>query len=376
MFHSYVLYPEIVFILSKKKSPNQLVYAENEELPEVTVILAAYNEEKVIRQKIESTFNCQYPLEKIRMKIGSDASTDQTNQIVKELTQKYPALELIEFTQRTGKSGIINQLALQSESPVLIMTDANVIFTEKTIFELVKHFKNDHIKLVGGNIVNSNNSVDGISVQEEKYISRENRIKTAEGIIWGTIAGAFGGCYAIRRECFMPVPPKFFMDDFFITMNVIENHGAAIMELKALCFEDVSNKPSEEFRRKIRISIGNFQNLIRYRHLLFSQKSGLSFSFFSHKIIRWFGPFLLLIAFVSNAFIYSLSLFYQFTFWIQVLLFLIPLLDTFLRSIKVHINLLRLISHFYFMNMALLVGFFKFLTGVKTNIWQPTQRFQ
>jgi len=376
IFHSYMLYPLLVQWLAKRKSPNQLVFETEKDFPEVTVILAAHNEEKVIRQKIESTFRCSYPQEKIKMLIGSDASTDQTNMIVSELQQKYNGLRLKAFEKRTGKAGIINQLATEADTPVLILTDANVIFTEKTIVEMVKHFKNEEIKLVGGNIVNSHNSIEGISIQEEKYISRENRIKYAEGVLWGTMAGAFGGCYAIRKEYFSPVPPRFFMDDFYITMNVLEKGGKAVMELKALCFEDVSNKPSEEFRRKIRISIGNYQNLLRYKKLIFSSKPGLSFSFISHKILRWLGPFFLILAFVSNIFLLQRSGFYQLTFYIQLGLLLIPLLDTFLRSIKVHLTLLRLISHFYFMNMALLIGFFRFLKGVESNIWQPTQRFQ
>jgi cellulose synthase/poly-beta-1,6-N-acetylglucosamine synthase-like glycosyltransferase len=166
------------------------------------------------------------------------------------------------------------------------------------------------------------------------------------------------------------------MDDFYITMNVIEKKGLSIFEPNAICYEDVSNKISEEFRRKIRISIGNFQNLGRYARLLYPPVSSVSFCFMSHKVLRWFGPFFLILALISNAFLTGYGWFFILTLAVQVILICLPVVDFVLRKIKVHINLLRFITHFYLMNLALLIGFLRFLRGVDTNIWQPTQRFQ
>ena len=281
VFHSYVLFPLILSWLSSGKKQNDLFFnTDDEKLPKVSLLLAAYNEDKVIRQKILSTFQANYPSGKIEFLIGSDASTDETNHIIRSLIPEYPSLRLVEFPGRCGKAKIINELAQMATSEILILTDANVFFTENTIYQLCRHYKNPEICLVGGNIVNYGESKDGISFQEKAYINRENRIKYMEGVVWGTMIGAFGGCYSIRKKYYAAVPPKFFMDDFYITMNVLENKGKCINELEALCREDVSNKISEEFRRKIRISIGNFQNLMRYRKLLWPVFSGLSFCFF------------------------------------------------------------------------------------------------
>jgi hypothetical protein len=126
----------------------------------------------------------------------------------------------------------------------------------------------------------------------------------------------------------------------------------------------------------MRISIGNFQNLGRYARLLYPPFSGVSFCFMSHKVLRWFGPFFLILALLSNAFLYGYGWFFNATFIIQLVLLALPIVDLILRKLKVHINLLRYITHFYLMNLALFVGFIKFLRGVETNIWQPTQRFQ
>ncbi|MEA3496889.1 MAG: glycosyltransferase [Bacteroidota bacterium] len=363
--------------MARKKTQNNIIFNKSDkDLPNVSILLAVYNEELVIENKIKSTFNTDYPVDKIEFLIGSDASSDKTNEIIIKLKQEYKNLQLIEFEQRTGKAEIINNLKERAKNEVLVLTDANVIFKPDTIYHLLKHYKNDKISLVGGNIINSRFNEQGISQQEEMYISRENKIKYNEGILFGAMIGAFGGCYSIRTKNYSKVPARFFMDDFYITMNVIENGGKCINELDAVCSEDVSNKLSEEFRRKIRISIGNFQNLTRYKNLLIPLFNGVSFSFLSHKVIRWHGPFFLILIFVSNIFLFNTNIFFKITLIGQLLLFIIPFVDSSLRRIKVNITLLRFITHFYFMNLALLLGLFKFLKGVKTNIWQPTQRYQ
>ncbi len=376
--HSYVLFPAILKMLAKNKKQNPYIYLpENaSELPEISILLAVYNEEKVIEQKILSTFKTSYPLHKIEFLIGSDASTDKTNEIIQKYQQQFPQIKLVNFAGRTGKSGIINQLAAQAKNDIFILTDANVFFKEDTIYQLVKHYKNEKIALVGGNILNIRFKKDGISLQEKSYLDRENKIKYEEGILWGSMVGAFGGCYSIRKKYYSPVPPKFFMDDFYITMHALENGGSAINELDALCYEDVSNKISEEFRRKVRISIGNFQNLARFKKLLLPPWRGLGFAFLSHKVLRWLGPFFIILMLVSSGIIAIHNTFYQILFFAQLLAMFVPIADTLLKRININVILLRFVSHFYLMNLALLIGFFKYARGVKSNIWKPTQRYQ
>ena len=377
VFYAYVLFPLQLNFFALSKSQNTFVYKENEEeLPQVAILLAVYNEELVIEQKLKSTFDTGYPLHKIRFHIGSDSSTDATDSIIQEYQKKYPQLNLKVFPKRTGKAGIVNQLEAEAKAEVLILTDANVFFEHDTIYNLVKHYKNEEIALVGGNIINNKLHKTGISVQEKTYLSRENKIKYQEGAVWGTMIGAFGGCYSIRKKYFSPVPPKFFMDDFYITMSVLEQGKKAINALDARCTEDVSNKISEEFRRKVRISIGNFQNLFRFKKLLFSSFPGLSFCFWSHKVLRWLGPFFILATFFANLALIAQSDFYATTLFLQMLLFSIPIVDELLKKIKIHLSLLRFVSHFYLMNLALLIGFFRFVFGVESNVWKPTQRFQ
>jgi cellulose synthase/poly-beta-1,6-N-acetylglucosamine synthase-like glycosyltransferase len=128
----------MLYLLALGKKQNEEVYALNEDdLPEVTIVLAAYNEESGIQEKIDSTFATQYPADKITLFIGSDASTDKTETIIQEAMQRYPTIKLKRFPGRTGKAGIVNDLVQEAKSDILVLTDANVFFTPDTIFELV-----------------------------------------------------------------------------------------------------------------------------------------------------------------------------------------------------------------------------------------------
>lgn len=376
-FHSYVSFPVILSLLAKGKKQNEQIYLPGDEgLPEVSILLAVFNEQQVIEEKIRSTFDTDYPLHKIRFYIGSDASTDDTNAIIEKYRQVYPNLFLNVFPGRTGKSGIINNLAEQTSSEIFILTDANVFFVKDTIYQLVKHYRNPAVAQVGGNIINPEHKKDGISYQEKSYLSRENLIKYQEGIIWGCMIGAFGGCYSIRKSSFVPVPPKFLMDDFYISMNVLKKQKQALNELDAHCYEDVSNKIGEEFRRKVRISAGNFQNLGHYKGLLWPPYTGLAFSFLSHKVLRWYGPLFIIAVFISNIFLFNTANIYKLSMLIQVIMLLALAADYLLKKINIHIRLFRFITHFYLMNLALFKGFIWYMKGIESNVWKPTQRNQ
>jgi cellulose synthase/poly-beta-1,6-N-acetylglucosamine synthase-like glycosyltransferase len=375
IFHTYVLFPYLLQLITRNKRQNEILFpASSEELPHVDIIFSAYNEETVIAEKIESTFASNYPIHKIHLYIGSDASNDRSDSIIDEYRKKFPSIVFIKFP-KTGKVGIVNELVNKSSSPIIILTDANVFFNHDTIYQLVKHFKNKNIGLVGGNILNEKYKKEGISIQERSYQERENRIKYQEGLWDGVMIGAAGGCYSIRRENFYPVPQNFLVDDFYITMSVLKEGRKAINELNAIAYEDVSNNIKEEFRRKARISAGNFQNLAFFSDLL-RPFTPLGFCFISHKVMRWLTPFFIIFVIFSNMILTGISEVYNLIFIGQLIILFIPLFDWLLKKVKINFRLFRFITHFYGMNIALLAGFIKFLTGVKSSVWQPTVRNQ
>lgn len=388
LIHTYIIYPLVLKIF-----PKSLPSDRNETgsgMP-VSILIPAHNEEKIIRQKLESILASDYPKEKIEIIVGSDASTDKTNEIVKS----FPGVRLINFEERSGKPKIINKLVTLAQNEVLILTDANVLFDRNTIRELTKHFSVPQIALVDSNMIHSNFYGDGIAKAEGVYIRGETIIKHNEGIVFGMMMGPFGGCYAVRKSFYSPVPENFLVDDFYVNMKVLEKGGKAISEINAKVFEEVPNDWKIEFKRKIRIATGSFQNLKAFSHLLF-RFDILSFCFFSHKVLRWFSPFFIIGLYVTNLFLvlkltgicseqesisfsenffYAEGIYFYFMFFmLQNFIVLLFLLDVVCKIMGVHFLLTRVITHFFSTNLALLIGFFRFLMGVRTSIWTPTKR--
>lgn len=376
LIHTYVLYPTLLWLLAPQKTSTDNYIYSSDTLPFVSVIMAVHNEEMVLEQKIASIMQTNYPHNKFEVIVGSDCSTDKTNTILQQAANTYPNLKFTVFDKRQGKIAIINELVDSAAGDILISTDANVLFNHSTIYELVKHFEDTSIGLVDSKMVNKGLKKTGISIQESTYITQEVMIKHREGKIWGAMIGPFGGCYAIRKELFAKPPVNFLVDDFYINMKVLEKGKKCINSLNALAIEDVSNNISQEFKRKIRIATGNFQNLKEFRHLLWPIYTPIAFAFLSHKVIRWFGPILMLCIFAISI-ILSFSVFsFKVLALMQLGIFLLPLIDIFLKSINIHVLPLRFATHFLITNFALLIGLIKYLKGVQNNVWQPTQRNQ
>ena len=373
--YTYILFPTILKLLAGKRKLTAGTYSEKE-LPVISVLIAAHNEEKMIGEKIDSVFASDYPPGKLEVLVGSDASTDQTVQILKQKKKTRPALHLFLFEERQGKPGIINRLAQEARGEILIISDANVLLEPLTLTELVRYFKETRIGLVDSKLISTGIKRDGISRQEKFYTSREVSIKYHESVLWESMMGPFGGCYAVRKSYYRPVPNHFMVDDFYINMSVLEQGGACISNIHARVSEDVSNNPREEFRRKSRISAGNYQNLFRFGALLFKGRPGVGFCFFSHKVLRWMVPFLVLITLALSAILGLGSTFYLLLALLQLLILFTPVIEHILRKSGIQSIPLRFISHFVLMNLALMVGFFKFSRGIRNNVWQPTSRNQ
>lgn len=372
LFYTYIGFHVLLEIWGKLVSRKTNIFMPTDNLPKVTVLLSVYNEAEVIEAKIKSTFQTDYPADKLEVIVGSDRSNDETNNILKRMAENEPRLQFIDFPTRQGKPAVINHLVSIASGDVLIMTDAKVYFKPYTIYELVKHFKSNDVAIVGGNICSRQKNSQASIVQEKMYMSREMRVKYLEGKIWGAVAGVFGACYAIRKEDFRPVPPRYLVDDYYITMKALSEDRKVLQDLKAICVENVAPHIQEEFRRKIRIATGNFQNLRMFKDVLI-KPNGVGFSILSHKVIRWLGPFFLISIGLSLSFLSKHDV-YRWFLYGYLVSFAIVSFDLILMKINKHFILLRFLTHFYVMNLALLVGFFKSLKGVKTSAWEPTKR--
>ncbi len=373
---TYIGYPLWIKLLDRKGNKS---FEQNFQ-PDVDVVFAAFNEESVIREKIDSIFNSNYPSDKIHVYIGSDASTDATDEIITSMKDTYPNLHLQRMGQRTGKSGIINHL-VQSlcTSDFVLGTDANIYFTGNMIQNLVRHFEDDRCGLVGGNIIYRDVRKEGIAQEEGLYLSYENRIKQHESNLWNIALGVEGGCYMIRKSLFETIPPLTYMEDFFLTMSVIRQGEQVRFDSEATCTEDVSVDRVEEFKRKVRISLGNYQNLSRFASIIWKKPYPVGFAFFSHKVLRWITPILLFVCLASSTALaiqhVDLSI-YNVALAVQLFMLMLFVGDRLLPNSLGRTFAFRFVGHFYLMNFALLKGLITYLNGVESNVWQPTKRAQ
>lgn len=362
VFHSYVVFPVHMRRLRRKPTsfPAPIQY------PDLDIVLAAWNEEAVIEQKIRSSFTSNYP-GKIRLLIGTDACTDNTDAIVQRLQNEYPGLVHRSFTQRTGKPGILNQLITEATADIVVLTDADAFFYPETLSALVAPFADAKVGGVQADVELIAESSNEVAHQEARYTYREMEIKAGEGQM-GCIIGAYGAAYAIRRKLYRPIPAGFNVDDFFIFMEILRQGYQTVYCTAARYQLLLSGDAEVQFRRKRRIGKGNYQNLFYFGNLLF-RPGKLAYAFWSHKALRWFTPLLILTAFIGASLAISTP-FYALIATTMLVLGAAALLDHLVlapRGWKV--KGLRFIRHFLSMNLALLLGFYDMLRGDIRGYW-------
>ena len=204
---TYLLYPAMVLTLAAVRKRRKTVTDKQQpgstaSLPAVSVIMSVFNEEKVISEKIRSMLISDYPPELTEIIIGSDASTDGTDEIVMKFAASDNRIKYHRKSLRTGKAAMLNELVAIANGSILIITDANVFFSGATIRLMAAEFASLRTGLCDATVVPSASPGHGITRQENLYSRFETTLKRAEGDLWGAMPGPYGGCYAVRRKLF------------------------------------------------------------------------------------------------------------------------------------------------------------------------------
>ncbi len=371
---SYFLYPLVVrfFAYLKREKAAQPL----KDLPEIEIIFAAYNEEAVIDKKIQSILACDYPTEKLSISIGSDNSSDSTNAILSAWQKRDSRINVQIYKKRRGKSSIINDLSAKSKADLLLLTDANIIFERDLIYKLVNRLYTDKDAAACGAVIQYGAlPQNGISQQENFYLSWENKLKAAESKLWSIVLGLEGGAYLIKADKFPKIPPLFFMEDFYVSLHLMEQNQKVLWEPKAKVYEDVSVSPQEEYKRKVRIGIGNFQNLKCFKSLIFKKFWPVGLAFLAHKVLRWLTPFFLILLLLSSTQLTMFHWFYAIFSGLYMVFIGLGLFGILFAQRKGG-GFLKYPGHFIYMNLALLEGFVTYIKGIKSNAWEPTARNQ
>lgn len=338
-------------------------------LPSVAVLVAAHNEERDIAERIRNLLALDYPAEQLHIYVGSDGSSDGTEQEAAPFVGE--RVHWHGFQQRRGKPSVLNDLAAVAKEDLLVFTDANTSFEAQTVARLVGHFGRRDVGCVCGELRLVANP--GCENPDHLYWRYERLLKFFEARL-GVLLGANGGVYAIRRELFQAIPSNTIVDDFWISMSLNSRGYQCVYDPEARATEMVPPRISDEFRRRVRIGIGNFQALRQFAHLLKPAHGYLAVAFFSHKCLRWFVPHLMIIALASNFFLAVDNRGYQILI-IGQLFFYALAVTGYLRGRGGSVpGLLRIPAFFVGMNLALLVGFWKYLTGRFGGTWARTER--
>ena len=375
---TYLLYPALAFTIAairkkqKTKNDKRRLQTANS-FPSVSVVMSLHNEEKVISEKICSLLESEYPPELTEFLTGSDASDDSTDQILKQFAASDNRIKLHLNSTRKGKAAVINDLVSKAKGEILIITDANVIFSKNTIRVLASGFTSPDTGLCDATIISSTSTGHGVTRQENLYSSFEASLRRAEGEAWGSMTGPYGGCYAVRRDLFPVIPENTLVDDLYVGLTVLRKGFASFNLPEAIVTEDTQPDITSQYKRRVRIAAGSFQNLFRFGPLP-ARKFMPSFAFFSHKVLRWFTPLFLILFFMTTVILSGRSVLYFCLLAGQLILLLLSALDLILDRYGRKTKLARYITQFLLMNAALTAGFVKAVGGIKNGIWEPTKR--
>jgi biofilm PGA synthesis N-glycosyltransferase PgaC len=374
IFYAYFGYAIISLILIKMLKKTPIKSSEKESSKSVTLLIAAFNEEKIIESKILNSLEIEYPKDLLSIYIVTDGSTDGTEEIVK----RYPQITLFHNNDREGKVAAITRVMKFVNSEIVVFSDANTLLNKESILKIVSHYGDPKVGGVAGEkkvISLDKNKVAGEG--EGLYWKYESFLKKVDSKFY-SVVGAAGELFSVRTALYENPGKDAILDDFVISLTVCLKGYKIIYEPGAYASETPSASIKEEKKRKIRISAGAFQSMAMMKELFYFWKNPkLSFLYISHRVLRWtLSPLLLPCIFIVNLIIcFNVSdVFYQTTMLLQILFYLVAFLGWFLPKIKINLKAAYFAYYFVFMNISLYQGFFRHLSGKQSVLWEKAKR--
>jgi poly-beta-1,6-N-acetyl-D-glucosamine synthase len=372
--YTYVGYPVLLFALVsiKKKSINPTLSPKNE-LPEITLIVACYNEADILKKKIENTLELDYPVNKRTFYFVTDGSTDNSPDIIKQ----YPEIKLFHEDERKGKNAAVNRVIDQVTTPITIFSDANTFLNPLAIQLITRHYSNEKVGAVAGEKrVFQNKEDNAAGSGEGAYWKYESKLKAWDSEL-NTIVGAAGELFSLRTHLYEKVPAGVLIEDFRVSMNIAKKGYRVVYEPEAYAMETSSLSMEEENKRKKRISAGGLIEVWHFMDLLNIFQYGLlSFQYVSHRMLRWtLAPLGLPLALISNIYLaLQGSTFYMSVLLLQLIFYLIAFLGYLLRNKKLRFGLLFVPYYFTFMNLSVYQGLLLLLRRRQTDVWEKAKR--
>ena len=338
--------------------------------PSVSLIIAAYNEEENIGERLQNALALDYPQEALEIIVASDGSTDRTETIVGRYTDH--RVRLLRLPRR-GKISALNAAVAQAQGEILVFSDANSMYDRQALRKLTQNFADAEVGGVVGNTAYTiSPDSESSSRGENLYLNYDSWLKQLESFS-GSVISAHGGIYGIRRELYMPVPDPAVSDDFAISTAVIEQGRRLVFESQARSYEAAVPTAGREFRRRTRLMTRGLRVLLLRKRLLNPFRYGFySLVLFSHKVLRGFLAVALLILFASSLALISSGVLYSVAAAAQVILYGAAGAGYLLRQTRLGHRKCLYIPFFYCMgNAAALVAVAKLMLGERIALWQP-----
>lgn len=380
VFYTYIGYGIVLFVIIKIRrilGIGKKAQIDHSFEPEVTLFIAAYNEKAYVAAKMKNTFELEYPKEKLNIVWVTDGSNDGTPQLAKE----YPNTTVHHLDARNGKIGAMNRGMQFVKTPIVIFSDANTMLGKESVRRIINQFSDTSVGCVSGEkrIINKESDVAS-GAGEGLYWRYESTLKKWDAELY-SVVGAAGELFAIRTKLYRHVEKDTLLDDFMISLRVAQDGYTIQYDPEAYAIETASANVTEELKRKIRISAGGIQSIVRLRSLLNVFKYGtLSFQYISHRVLRWTLTPLCLVLLIPVSFVlaykggfYELN-FYSLFFWLHLLFYLAALTGWFLENRATRIKVLFVPYYFFIMNLSVILGFFRYLKKSQSVNWERAKR--
>ncbi len=384
ILYVYAGYPLLLTLLASLRPKPR--FSSPVDLPSVTLLIAAYNEERVIAAKLQNSLALDYPPERLQILVAADGSDDRTVEIVKSYAGR--GVELSYSPERRGKLAAINRAMQAVRHEIVVFSDANNLYTPGTLRALVAPFADRRVGCVAGskNVLTAGTR---LGEADSLYWRYESFIKKQETRLTGCCVGVSGEIYAIRRELYRPLPAHIINDDFFVALSIIQQGYQVIYVPEAVSFEPVSASEQDEIVRRARIVAGRYQAMILSLGKLPWRRPLVVWQILSHKFMRPLVPFGMLGALAGNVGAVVLPAKEMLPDWLslappygwaflgmQAGFYLLALLGRRLKISGLLGKLLYIPSFLVNSNYAALLGLFRYLSGRQTVLWEKATRLE
>ena len=363
--YSYLGYPLLVGLWARLR-PNPI--QQGEIYPTVSMIIAAYNEEKVIASKIENTLVLSYLEDRLETIIVTDGSTDRTAEIAQ--TFEKVGVRVLHEPERQGKTAALNRAVPYASGEILFFSDANTFYAPDVIQKMVRNFHDASVGGVSGRKVILQESDRRTTQGETAFWGYEASLKHSESQV-NSIVTADGEVFAMRRTLFDTIPAHIVHDDMYLTLKMVEQGYRVVYEHEASSAECPSKTSGDEFHLKVRYASGGYQILSIFKKMFVPPMTFFAFEFISHKLFRWLAPFFLVGILLSSSII-PLS-FYKVVFWLQIFFYMMGIMGyAFQKTCR---SKIFYFPHYFCMgNTAALYGFFRYFVFGQSTLWRKAKR--